>query len=167
LQPILVQIQSPDFQLERPPLPGTLDRIMSASNMAGPPMPPPPPPAPVSSLKVPHLKQVERLAKLCVPQFPTVQYQSPGRTSEPVVNPKADMALPPKLPKSKPPTPPGPERESPHRWQESRRWKLRWLHDLQFQSPGLLILQFLYVCVYIIFCNIMHRNLNLSIRYFH
>ena len=144
----LVQIQSPDFQLERPALPETLDRIRSVSNTAGPPTPPPPPPVD-SSLKVPHLKQVERLAKLWVPQLPTVQYQSPGRTSEPVVKPKADIALPPKPPKSKPLTPLAPERKSPHRWHESRRWKFRWVQDLQFQSPGLLILdRFLYACAY-------------------
>jgi hypothetical protein len=32
--------------------------------------------------------------------------------------------------------------DSPHRWQDSLLWKLRWLHVLQFQSPGLLIFSF-------------------------
>uniref|UniRef100_A0A2P2NL25 Uncharacterized protein n=1 Tax=Rhizophora mucronata TaxID=61149 RepID=A0A2P2NL25_RHIMU len=48
-----------------------------------------------SSLCAPHLKQLERLAKLCAPQFPTAQYQSPGRTSDPE-NPKDDSPRPPK-----------------------------------------------------------------------
>ena len=122
----LVQIQSPDFQPDRllPPVlpPKPLEREKSESK----------PPDESISLYTPHLKQLERLAKLWAPQFPAVQYQSPGRTSEPV-KPNADPPRAPKPPKSPPVL------GSPQRWHESRLWKLRCWHDLQFQSPGLLI----------------------------
>ena len=129
----LLQIQSPDFHPGRPPPPPPKpkprpERGMSQSN-------------PPSSLKAPHLKQLERLAKLWAPQFPAAQYQSPGRTSEPVLlKPREDPPLPPpKLPKSPLSTP---DFGSPHRWHESLLWKFKWWHDLQFQSPGRLIFLF-------------------------
>jgi hypothetical protein len=131
LQPNLVQIQSPDFHPDRPPpLPNMLmllavERGKSQQSKL-------PPPEESMSLNAPHLKQLERLAKLCVPQFPALQYQSPGRTSEPVNPNELEAALPPKtLPKSTP------DFDSPQRWQESRLWKFQCWHDLQFQSPGL------------------------------
>lgn len=122
----LAQIQSPDFQPERPAaneMPRALE--MSVSKAAPAPL--------MSSLRPPHLKQLERLAKLWAPQLPPEQYQSPGLTSGPV-NPK-EPPLPPKFPKS----PLSPGLGSPHRWHESLLWKLRCWHDLQFQSPGLFI----------------------------
>lgn len=87
----LVHIQSPDFQPGRvepppPPNPNGLILVMSAASAAA---------AAESSLGAPHLKQLERLAKLWAPQFPTVQYQSPGRTSGPVVKEKEGEPLPP------------------------------------------------------------------------
>lgn len=122
----LLQIQSPDFHPDRPPPlppnPSMRGRENSLSNPA--------PPLPISSLSAPHLKQLERLAKLWVPQLPMAQYQSPGLTSGPVVNPKPDPTLI---------LYPSPGRGSPHRWQESRLWKLWCWQDLQFQSPGLFI----------------------------
>ena len=97
------------------------------------PSKPPPPPTAESSFRAQHLKQLERLAKLWAPQE---QYQSPGRTSEPVKL-KEDPPRPPKLAYS--------ERSllglgSPHRWHESRRLKLRCWQDLQVQSPGFLFI---------------------------
>lgn len=91
-----------------------------------------------SSLAAPHLKQLDLLAKLCVPQLPRLQYQSPGLTSGPVLKPKELLTgRPPKLPSKSVLMPPG--LGSLQRWHESLHWKLRWLHDLQFQSPGLFI----------------------------
>eukprot|EP00268_Persea_americana_P040089 TRINITY_DN39750_c0_g1_i2.p2 TRINITY_DN39750_c0_g1~~TRINITY_DN39750_c0_g1_i2.p2 ORF type:complete len:121 (+),score=16.36 TRINITY_DN39750_c0_g1_i2:322-684(+) len=89
LQPNLVHIQSPDFHDERPLPPNPkepLDRGPSLSKLPAD-----------SSLKAPHLKQLERLAKLWVPQLLAEQYQSPGRTSDPT-NPNDDPPVPPKLP---------------------------------------------------------------------
>jgi hypothetical protein len=84
------------------------------------------------------LKQLDLLAKLCVPQSPRLQYQSPGRTSGPVLKPKELLTGRPPKPLSKSVLiPPG--LGSLQRWHESLLWKLRWLHNLQFQSPGLFI----------------------------
>lgn len=123
----LVQIQSPDFHPERPPPlppanPNPRAREKSLSKL----------PPPISSLTAPHLKQLERLAKLWAPQLLTEQYQSPGLTSGPVVKPKDGPPLPPKLPYS-------PGFGSPHLWHESLLWKLWCWQALQFQSPGLFI----------------------------
>lgn len=71
-----------------------------------------------SSLAAPHLKQLDLLAKLWVPQFPRLQYQSPGLTSGPVLKPNELLIgrLPKPLNKSVL-MPPG--LGSLQRWQES------------------------------------------------
>ncbi|RRT81820.1 hypothetical protein B296_00002075 [Ensete ventricosum] len=137
----LLQIQSPDFHPARPPPPPPpppLPKPYPRERGMSPSKPPPPPPTAESSFRAQHLKQLERLAKLWAPQE---QYQSPGRTSEPLKL-KEDPPRPP------PPPPPKlaySERsllglESPHRWHESRRLKLRCWQDLQVQSPGFLFI---------------------------
>lgn len=122
----LPHIQSPGFHPERLallllPYPKPRIRGMSPSY---------PPLVGDSSFVAPHLKQLERLAKLCAPQPPTPQYQSPSLTSRAAPDLKDEPLLPP---------PKLPGRGSPHLWHESRLWKFKWWHDRQFQSPGLLI----------------------------
>lgn len=121
----LAQIQSPDFQAEageragvekaKGDIPRGVGRGRSKSK------------ADMSSLKAPHLKQLDRVAKLWAPQFPTLQYQSPGLTSDPP-NPNPDPGLTA-----------APVLGSPQRWQMSLLWKLKWWQEVQFQSPGLFI----------------------------
>lgn len=153
----LGQIQSPDFQGERPvpppplllPKPKRLPRLGPTFMSINPVVA-----AAVelenSSLAAPHLKQLDLLAKLCVPQFPRLQYQSPGLTSGPVLKPKELLTGRPPKPLSKSAVLMPPGLGSLQRWHESLLWKLRWLHDLQFQSPGL----------FIFFYNPIEKNLN-------
>lgn len=122
----LPHIQSPGFhpgRLTLLPLPYPKPRIQGMS-------PSYPPPVGDSSFAMPHLKQLKRLAKLCAPQPPKLQYQSPSLTSTAAPDRKDELLLPP--PKLL-------GRGSLHLWHKSRRWKFRWWHDWQFQSPGLLI----------------------------
>lgn len=105
----LVHIQSPDFHTEGPPNPKLLLGASPSKLLVG------------SSLNAPHLKQLERLAKLCALQFPAEQYQSPGRTTG------ANPLDPPGL-------------GSLQSWQHSLQLKFMCWHDLQFQSPGLLFI---------------------------
>ena len=140
----LEQIQSPDFQEERPmPPPPALLLPKPKRPRLGPSLMSINPVAAVaaerddSSFAAPHVKQLDLLAKLCVPQFPRLQYQSPGLTSGPVLKAKELLIgrLVKLLTKSVMPLVLG----SLQRWQESLLWKLRWLHNRQFQSPGLFI----------------------------
>lgn len=104
----------------------------------------------MSSLKAPHLKQLERLAKLWAPQLAAPQYQSPGRTSLLllilllllIINPNDEEELPPPLPPLILMSPPkSAYLESPHLWHDSLLWKFKCWHALHFQSPGLFILK--------------------------
>lgn len=85
-------------------------------------------------MKAPHEWQMERLAKLWPPQ---AQRQSPGRMFEPLRPLRDSPRPPPKLPWS------GKsllDLNSPQFWHELRRLKLKCWHDLQFQSPGHLLI---------------------------